>query len=134
MPTFPEAVMVQTLAAAGELQRDLQRELTYDGLRAAEAKGSKGGRRPAVPADKTDDVRIAYLKAARSPPLPASVASAAARRGGGEGGAQGGGGLQYLEPYAEAARTWLHAEAEVVDTTHLTPAQAAQQIAEAVKS
>ncbi|MBG6099951.1 hypothetical protein IW249_000365 [Micromonospora vinacea] len=36
--------------------------------------------------------------------------------------------LKYLEPYAEAARTWLHAEAEVVDTTHLTPAQAAQQI------
>jgi pimeloyl-ACP methyl ester carboxylesterase len=27
--------MLQTLAAAGELQRDLQRELTYDGLRAA---------------------------------------------------------------------------------------------------
>ncbi|MCX5097238.1 AAA family ATPase [Streptomyces sp. NBC_00365] len=42
--------------------------------------------------------------------------------------------LQYLEPYAEAARTWLHSEAEVVDTTHLTPAQAALQIAEAVKS
>ncbi|GAA3769373.1 AAA family ATPase [Streptomyces coacervatus] len=41
--------------------------------------------------------------------------------------------LQYLEPYAEAARTWLHAEAEVVDTTHLTPAEAALQIAEAVK-
>ncbi|MGX1563904.1 recombinase family protein [Streptomyces sp. NPDC055506] len=53
--------MVQTLAAAGELQRDLQRELTYDGLRAAEAKGSKGGRRPVVPADKTDAVRTAYL-------------------------------------------------------------------------
>lgn len=53
--------MVQTLAAAGELQRDLQRELTYDGLRAAEAKGNKGGRRPAIPADKTDDVRAAYL-------------------------------------------------------------------------
>ncbi|AKA06621.1 recombinase family protein [Streptomyces noursei] len=49
--------MVQTLAAAGELQR----ELTYDGLRAAEAKGNKGGRRPAIPADKTDDVRTAYL-------------------------------------------------------------------------
>ena len=42
--------------------------------------------------------------------------------------------LTYLEPYAEAARTWLHGEAEVVDTTHLTPAQAALQIAEAVKS
>ncbi|BBJ37576.1 hypothetical protein SSPO_002940 [Streptomyces antimycoticus] len=54
--------MVQTLAAAGELQRDLQRELTYDGLRAAEAKGNKGGRRPAVPAGKTDDVRTAYLE------------------------------------------------------------------------
>jgi hypothetical protein len=40
--------------------------------------------------------------------------------------------LKYLEPYAEAARTWLHAEAEVVDTTHLTPAEAARQIAAAV--
>ncbi|MGW5479210.1 hypothetical protein [Streptomyces sp. NPDC004008] len=54
--------MVQTLAAAGELQRDLQRELTYDGLRAAEAKGSKGGRRPAITAEKTDAVRAAYLE------------------------------------------------------------------------
>ncbi|MFE5085986.1 recombinase family protein [Streptomyces mirabilis] len=50
--------MVQTLAAA----RELQRELTYDGLRAAEATGSKSGRRPAVPADKTGDVRTAYLE------------------------------------------------------------------------
>jgi hypothetical protein len=41
--------------------------------------------------------------------------------------------LTCLEPYAEAARMWLHDEAEVVDTTHLTPAEAAQQIAEAVK-
>ncbi|MFD0786522.1 recombinase family protein, partial [Micromonospora azadirachtae] len=47
--------MVQTLAAAGDLQRDLQRELTYDGLRAAEPKGSNGGRRPAVAATKTAD-------------------------------------------------------------------------------
>ncbi|MFC8536759.1 hypothetical protein ACFUJY_22910 [Streptomyces sp. NPDC057249] len=54
--------MVQTLAAAGELQRDLQRELTYDGLRAAEATGNKGGRRPAVAAEKTDAVRTAYLE------------------------------------------------------------------------
>ncbi|MFI0716393.1 recombinase family protein [Streptomyces inhibens] len=54
--------MVQTLAAAGELQRGLQRELTYDRLRAAEAKGRKGGRRPAVAADKTGDVRTAYLE------------------------------------------------------------------------
>ncbi|MGW6362184.1 hypothetical protein ACWFR5_45215 [Streptomyces sp. NPDC055092] len=54
--------MVQTLAAARELQRDLQRELTYDGLRAAEAKGSKGGRRPAVAADQIGAVRTAYLE------------------------------------------------------------------------
>ncbi|GEB52935.1 recombinase family protein [Streptomyces cacaoi] len=54
--------MVQTLAAAGELQRDLQRELTCDGLRAAEAKGSKGGRRPAVAAAKTETVRSSYLQ------------------------------------------------------------------------
>jgi hypothetical protein len=40
--------------------------------------------------------------------------------------------LKYLEDYAEAARTWLHAEAEVVDTTHLTPAEAAARIARAV--
>jgi hypothetical protein len=42
--------------------------------------------------------------------------------------------LKYLKPYAEAARTWLHAQAEVVDTTHLTPARAALQIAEAVRT
>ncbi|WP_285724474.1 AAA family ATPase [Psychromicrobium xiongbiense] len=41
--------------------------------------------------------------------------------------------LKYLEPYAEASRTWLHDEAEVIDTTHLTPAQVARQIADAVK-
>ncbi|MEU2840485.1 hypothetical protein ABZ776_25875 [Streptomyces sp. NPDC007076] len=50
--------MVQTLAAAGELQR----ELTYDGLRAAEAKGAKSGRRPAVAVAQTADVRTAYLR------------------------------------------------------------------------
>ncbi|MEV0926355.1 hypothetical protein AB0I99_14725 [Streptomyces spongiicola] len=34
----------------------------YRYLRAAEAKGNKGGRRPAAAADKTDDVRTAYLE------------------------------------------------------------------------
>ncbi len=42
--------------------------------------------------------------------------------------------LRHLAAYAEAARTWLHAEAEVVDTTHLVPAQAARRIAEAVEA
>ncbi|HEY9324156.1 MAG TPA: AAA family ATPase [Agromyces sp.] len=37
--------------------------------------------------------------------------------------------LQYLDPYAEAFRTWLQDEAEVIDTTELTPAQAALRIA-----
>ncbi|OUE29250.1 hypothetical protein BFL36_00060 [Clavibacter michiganensis] len=37
-----------------------------------------------------------------------------------------------VEPYAEAARTWLHAEAEVVDTSRITPAEAADRIAGAV--
>ncbi|MET9061130.1 AAA family ATPase [Streptomyces antibioticus] len=41
--------------------------------------------------------------------------------------------IDHLEPYAEASRTWLHKEAEVIDTTHLTPAEAAEQIAEAVQ-
>ncbi|WLQ05834.1 AAA family ATPase [Arthrobacter oryzae] len=40
----------------------------------------------------------------------------------------------YLEPYAEAAHAWLHNEAEVIDTTHITANQAAQQIADAVLS
>ncbi|MFE6520863.1 hypothetical protein [Streptomyces sp. NPDC057794] len=46
------------LAAAGGLQR----ELTYDGLRAAEAIGNKGGRCPAVAAATAADVRTAYLE------------------------------------------------------------------------
>jgi hypothetical protein len=40
--------------------------------------------------------------------------------------------LSYLEAYAEAARTWLHDAAEVVDTTHLAPAQVAARVADAV--
>lgn len=50
---------VQTHAAAGEPPRDLQREPTHDGLRAAEAKSSRG-RRPAVKDGKSDAVRAAY--------------------------------------------------------------------------
>lgn len=41
--------------------------------------------------------------------------------------------LKYLEEYAAAARTWLHDEAEVIDTTHLTPTQVAGLIAAALK-
>jgi len=37
-----------------------------------------------------------------------------------------------LEPYAEAARTWLHAGAEVIDAMHLWPDQVAERIVEGV--
>ncbi|OKI06204.1 hypothetical protein A6A06_37500 [Streptomyces sp. CB02923] len=49
--------MVQSLVAD-----ELQRELTYDGLRAAEATGSKGRPRPVVPAATTDTMCAAYLE------------------------------------------------------------------------
>lgn len=40
--------------------------------------------------------------------------------------------LGYLDAYAAAARTWLHAAADVIDTTSLTPDAAARQIAHAI--
>jgi hypothetical protein len=40
--------------------------------------------------------------------------------------------LKYVDPYAEAFSTWLSEEAEVIDTTDLTPTQAAQRIADDV--
>ena len=40
--------------------------------------------------------------------------------------------LEYVEAYLEAARTWLHDEAEVIDTTHLTPDEVARRIAVAL--
>ncbi|MFJ6062662.1 recombinase family protein [Streptomyces tendae] len=76
--------MVQTLAAAGELQRDLQRELTYDGLRAAEAKGKPRPRATGADADPPSRAKRSPLcappswKASPSPLWPASTTSAAA--------------------------------------------------------
>ena len=40
--------------------------------------------------------------------------------------------LAHLEPYEQAARAWLHEDAEVIDTTVVSPEQAAQQIADSV--
>ncbi|WP_457143245.1 AAA family ATPase [Mycobacterium sp. URHB0021] len=40
--------------------------------------------------------------------------------------------LEYLEAYAEAARAWLHDEAEVIDTADVTSQQVAAKIAAAV--
>lgn len=39
--------------------------------------------------------------------------------------------FRYLPQYQEAFQTWLRKEAQVIDTTELTPAQAASAIAEA---
>jgi hypothetical protein len=39
---------------------------------------------------------------------------------------------QHVDRHAEAARSWLHEEAEVIDTTALTPGQVARQVAAAV--
>lgn len=36
--------------------------------------------------------------------------------------------LEYLEAYSEAARTWLHDDAEVIDTAYLTPDEVAREI------
>ncbi|MFG1921887.1 AAA family ATPase [Cryptosporangium sp. NPDC048952] len=42
--------------------------------------------------------------------------------------------LKHLEPYAAAVRTWLPGTATLVDTTHLTPFQAALETVEAIRS
>ncbi len=42
--------------------------------------------------------------------------------------------LQHVEPYAEAYRTWLSNEAEVVDVTTTSPNEAARYIAAAIDS
>ena len=58
--------MLFTVAAmAAEMERDLVRERTMDGLRAAQAQGRRGGRRP--------------LSAMTSWPSPAPAASGASR-------------------------------------------------------
>jgi len=38
--------------------------------------------------------------------------------------------LEYLAAYAEAARTWLHDEAEVIDTADVAAEQVAARIAD----
>jgi hypothetical protein len=40
--------------------------------------------------------------------------------------------LAYLQPYEDAAHAWLHNDAEVIDTTSVSPERVARQIAESV--
>jgi DNA invertase Pin-like site-specific DNA recombinase len=54
-------------AMAAEIERDLIRERALDGLRAAEAQGRRGGRRPAVDEDVLAPARPGHPAASRSP-------------------------------------------------------------------
>src|SRR6266700_1053507 len=49
--TIADKMLFMVAAMAAEMERDLIRERTLDGLRAAEAQGRRGGRRPAVDED-----------------------------------------------------------------------------------
>jgi hypothetical protein len=42
--------------------------------------------------------------------------------------------MRYVEPYAEAYEAWLKDEAEVIDTTAITPGDAARRIADTVNA
>ena len=56
--TIADKMLFMVAAMAAEMERDLIRERTLDGLRAAEAQGRRGGRRPAIDEDvlAVDDV------------------------------------------------------------------------------
>jgi len=90
-----DKMLFMVVAMAAEMERDLIRERTLDGLRAAEAQGRRGGRRPAVDEDvlavaparqsRGESVTIArHLKIGRSTlyralqPYEADLAPAAA--------------------------------------------------------
>lgn len=67
-------LVVNVLVAVGQFQRDLQNELTREGVAAARAAGRRGGRRPVITDDDVDAVREAYRSGA-------SIASLARRYG-----------------------------------------------------
>jgi len=68
------SLIVHVLTAVGQFHRDLQNELTREGVAAARAAGRRGGRRPVITDDDVDAVREAYRSGA-------SIASLARRYG-----------------------------------------------------
>lgn len=54
-------LIINVLIAVGQFQRDLQNELTAEGIAAAEAEGRYRGRPPALPGNLAGEVRSAYL-------------------------------------------------------------------------
>ena len=54
------AVIINVITAVGQFQRDIQDELTVEGIAAAEAEGRYRGRPPALDGDRREDVRAAF--------------------------------------------------------------------------
>lgn len=54
------ALLINVITAVGQFQRDLQNELTSEGVAAAETKGRYRGRPPALDGDRREDVRAAF--------------------------------------------------------------------------
>ncbi|GAA1894609.1 hypothetical protein [Streptantibioticus ferralitis] len=54
------ALIINVITAVGQFQRDLQNELTAEGIAAAEAEGRYRGRHPALTGTKLQEVRAAY--------------------------------------------------------------------------
>ena len=73
-------MLVNVLVSVGQFQRDLQNELTRDGLAAAWANGAKSGRRPQIAQlGVLDDVRQAFLDGTSIAALAANTTSAESR-------------------------------------------------------
>jgi hypothetical protein len=54
------ALIINVITAVGQFQRDLQNELTAEGIAAAEAEGRYRGRPPALTEDQLQQVRAAF--------------------------------------------------------------------------
>ncbi|MFI7423703.1 hypothetical protein [Nonomuraea sp. NPDC049684] len=54
------ALVINVITSVGQFQRDIQNELTVEGIAAAEAEGRYRGRRPALDDAQRDEVRTAY--------------------------------------------------------------------------
>ena len=54
------ALIINVITAVGQFQRDLQNELTAEGIAAAEAEGRYRGRPPALAGDRLEGARAAF--------------------------------------------------------------------------
>ncbi len=77
--TIADKMLFMVAAMAAEMKRDLIRERTLDGLRAAQAQGRRGGRPAAVDDDVLTVARPGAPEANRSRPSPGTSRSAARR-------------------------------------------------------